>query len=115
METKKLLLFGLLCVLVMGVANASTKVTSTIKRYTIYPTNNIVYIDMLIDPSGKPACHTTTSYDYVFALDTVQGQALFSAFLAAYHAGTAMVTKGTGLCDLVAGVETLEWIVANPI
>lgn len=81
-----------------------------IKILSYTTTNQNVFIKMDGTVTGKPACSSSASYDFVFRISTDQGKAAFSQLLAAYNTGGKIQVEGTGDCTLSSSTEDLKYV-----
>lgn len=69
-----------------------------------------IYFGISPSPSGRAACNTHNTYQFVFDPSTPDGRALYAALLTVQASGKSIRVQGTGTCILGQPMEgVLYW------
>lgn len=98
----------------VAVASTATGVVKAVYFDLNVGSGNIVFFQMEVLPSNKPACADNPNVDYAFDVSTIAGKNLYSALLAAYASQREVKIGGYDGCSLGAAygvnAENVRWI-----
>lgn len=80
----------------------------------VFGSPSSVYFAILPVPTGRAACNSNASYQFVFDPSTSEGKALYSALLTAKATGTNILVYGTGTCILGQAMEGVSYWILDP-
>lgn len=101
---------------VLGLVPASALAGSSVSGVTItnlqiseaYPGTSFVFIGLSAQPTGQPACGANGSWQYTLSFSAPSASQLYAMLLTAYAAQTPIDVSGTGTCNEVNFVESLN-------
>ena len=106
---KKIYLFLTGCIFVSSNVIAGSAL-GTIAKIELGPTyGQKVFIQVIGEVTGQPACQTNANYNFAFDVSEPGGDAVLSAVLSAKAGKQKIRISGYSQCTRISGVEDLRW------